>query len=101
MGASSESSIQGVLDDHFEAVERRRNREQFLQSAPVATSSTDSAPSLTPLQEHDFRISIEQTRLRELRREEAELQAQVDEQELAVDQHTGYGRVQGNYVPEE
>ena len=94
--ASSESSTQGVLDDHLEAVELRRNREQFLQSAPVATASTDSAPSLTPLQEHNFRISIEQTRLRELRREAAELQAQVDEQELAVDQHTGYGRVQGN-----
>ena len=94
--ASSESSTQGVLDDHLEAVELRRNREQFLQSAPVATASTDSAPSLTPLQEHNFRISIEQTRLRELRREAAELQAQVDEQELAVDQHTGYGIVQGN-----
>ena len=93
--ASSESSTQGVLDDHLEAVELRRNREQFLQSAPVATASTDSAPSLTPLQEHNFRISIEQTRLRELRREEAELQAQLDEQ-LSVDQHTGYGRVQGN-----
>ena len=100
--ASSDSSTQGVLDDHLEAVELRRNREQFLQSAPVAAASTDSAPSLTPLQEHNFRINIEQIRLRELRREAAELQAQVDEQELAVDQHTGYGIVQGNldYIPD-
>ena len=94
--ASSESSTQGVLDDHLEASELRRNREQFLQSAPVATASTDSAPSLTPLEEHNFRLSIEQTRLRELRREAAELQAQVDEQELAGEQHTGYGIVEGN-----
>ena len=47
-------------------------------------------------QEFNFRINIERTRLRELRREAAELQAQVDEQELAVDQCTGYGNVQRN-----
>ena len=94
--ASSESSTQGVLDDHLEASELSRNREQFLQSAPVATASTDSAPSLTPLEEHNFRLSIEQTRLRELRREASELQAQVDEQELAGEQHTGYGIVEGS-----
>ena len=87
--ASSDSSTQRALDDHFnqvQAYELRRNREQFLQSAPVATTPTDSAPSLTPSEDFNFRISIERTRLHELRREAAELQARVDEQEVAAEQ---------------
>ena len=114
--ASSESSTQGVLDDHSEASELRKNRELFLQSVPVATAASDSAPSLTPSEEFNFRISIERTRLREMEREAAELQArvdeqevaaeqldeqevaaeQLDEQEVAAEQHTGYGIVEGN-----
>ena len=94
--ASSDSSTQAVLDDHFEAGELRRNREQFFQSAPVSASSTDSPTPLTPLQEYNFRITIDQIRLREARREAAEMQALPDEQESAVDQCTGYGILQGN-----
>ena len=94
--ASSDSSTQAVLDDHFEAGELRRNREQFFQSAPVSAASTDSPTPLTPLQEYNFRITIDQIRLRELRREAAEMEAQLDEQESTVDQCTGYGILQGN-----
>ena len=94
--ASSDSSTQAVLDDHFEAGELRRNREQFFQSAPVSAASTDSPTPLTPLQEYNFRITIDQIRLRELRREAAEMEAQLDEQESTVEQCTGYGIVQGN-----
>ena len=94
--ASSDSSTQAVLDDHFEAGELRRNREQFFQSAPVSAVSTDSPTPLTPLQEYNFRITIDQIRLRELRREAAEMEALLDEQESTVDQCTGYGILQGN-----
>ena len=94
--SSSDSSTQAVLDDHFENGELRRNREESLQSAPVPALSTDSSIPLTPLEEHNFRINIDQIRLGELRREAAEMEAQLDEQESTVDQCTGYGIVQGN-----
>ena len=103
--ASSESSTQRVLVDHLEASELSGNREQFLQSVPVATAASDSAPSLTPSEEFNFRIFIERTRLREMEREAADLQARVDEQEVAAElldeevaaeQHTGYGNFEGN-----
>ena len=94
--SSSDSSTQAVLDDHFEAGELRRNREESLQSAPVPALSTDSSIPLTPLEEHNFRINIDQIRLGELRREAAEMEAQLDELESTVEQCTGYGIVQGN-----
>ena len=94
--SSSDSSTQAVLDDHFEAGELRRNREESLQSAPVPALSTDSSIPLTPLEEHNFRINIDQIRLGELRREAAEMEAQLEELESAVEQCTGYGIVQGN-----
>ena len=94
--SSSDSSTQAVLDDHFENGELRRNREESLQSAPVPALSTDSSIPLTPLEEHNFRINIDQIRLGELRREAAEMEAQLDEQESTVEQCTGYGIVQGN-----
>merc|ERR1712055_1275125 len=77
--SSSDSSTQAVLDDHFEAGELRRNREESFQSAPVPALSTDSSMPLTPLQEHNFRITIDQIRLGELRREAAEMEAQLEE----------------------
>ena len=94
--SSSDSSTQAVLDDHFENGELRRNREESLQSAPVPALSTDSSIPLTPLEEHNFRINIDQIRLGELRREAAEMEALLDEQESTVDQCTGYGILQGN-----
>ena len=94
--SSSDSSTQAVLDDHFEAGELRRNREESLQSAPVPALSTDSSIPLTPLEEHNFRLNIDQIRLGELRREAAEMEAQLDELESTVEQCTGYGIVQGN-----
>ncbi len=96
--ASSDSSTQAVLDDHFEAGELRRNREQFFQSAPVSAASTDSPTPLTPLQEYHFKITIDAIRLREERREAEEIQAFLDEQELSVTQCTGYGIRQGHLV---
>ena len=89
----------------LEASELSGNREQFLQSVPVATAASDSAPSLTPSEEVSFRIFIERTRLYEMEREAADLQARVDEQEIAAEllyeevaaeQHTGYGNFEGN-----
>ena len=56
---------------------RRNNIEKFLQSAPVASTASDSAPSLTPSEDAEFRIFIQRTR---------ELQARVDVQEEAADQ---------------
>ena len=94
--SSSDSSTQAVLDDHFETGELRRNREESLQSAPVPALSTDSSIPLTPLEEHNFRLTIDQIRLGELRREAAEMEAQLDELESTVEQCTGYGIVQGN-----
>ena len=94
--ASSDSSTQAVLDDHFEAAELRRNSEQVFPSVPVSVASTDSSTQLTPLQEYNFRITIDQIRLREARREAGEMQALLDEQELSVDQCTGYGIRQGH-----
>ena len=101
---------------------RRNNIEQFLQSAPVASTPSDSAPSLTPSEDFNFRISIQRTRLCELRRESAELQARMDEHEIAAaqldvpevaaeqpdvlmvaaEQQTGYGILEGNldYIPD-
>ena len=89
--ASSDSSTQAVLDDHFEAAELRRNSEQVFPSAPVSVASTDSSTQLTPLQEYNFRITIDQIRLREERREADEMQAFLVEQQLSVTQCTGYG----------
>ena len=89
----------------LEASELSENREHFLQSVPVATAASDSAPSLTPSEEVNFRIFIERTRLCEMEREAADLQARVDEQEIAAElldeevaagQHTGYGNFEGN-----
>ena len=70
---------------------------QLFPTASVASSESSTQAVLDDhlLQEHNYRIALEQIRLRELRREEAELQAQIDEQ-LSVDQYTGYGIVQGN-----
>ena len=101
---------------------RRNNIEQFLQSAPVASTSSDSAPSLTLSEDFNFRISIQRTRLFELRREAAELQARMVDHEVAaeqldvpevvaeqpdvpmvaVEQQPGYGILEGNlgYFPD-
>merc|ERR1711888_454435 len=57
--------------------ELRRNNEEFLQSAPIASTASDSAPSLTPSEDAEFRIFIQRTR---------ELQARVVVQEVAADQ---------------
>ena len=56
--------------------ERRRNYE-FLQSAPVASSTSDSAASLTSSGEAEFKRFIQRTR---------EYEARVDGQEIAVNQ---------------
>ena len=56
--------------------ELRRNNE-FLQSAPVASTISDSAPSLTPSEDAEFKIFIQRTR---------EWEARVNGQEVAVDQ---------------
>ena len=56
--------------------ELMRNNE-FLQSAPVASTISDSAPSLTPSEDAEFKIFIQRTR---------EWEARVNGQEVAVDQ---------------
>ena len=93
---------------------------QLLPAASVASSESSTQACLDDhlRQEHNYRLAREQLRLRELRRDEAEIQAQIDEQlsvsqhtelsreeaeiqaqideQLSVTQFTGYGIVQGN-----
>ena len=93
---------------------------QLLPTASVASSESSTQAALDDhlRQEHNYRLALEQLRLRELRRDEAEIQAQIDEQlsvsqhtelsreeaeiqaqideQLSVTQFTGYGIVQGN-----
>ena len=68
----------------------------LVPQAPVSEASTDSSIQLTPLQEYQFKITIDAIRLREERREAEE--AFLDEQELSVSQCTGYGIHQGHLV---
>ena len=56
--------------------ELRRN-EEFLQTAPIASTASDYEPSLTPSEDAEFRVFIQRTR---------ELEARVDVQEVAADQ---------------
>merc|ERR1711888_83664 len=54
-----------------------RRNEEFLQSAPIASTASDSAPSLTPSEDAEFRVFLQRTR---------ELEARVVVQEVAADQ---------------
>ena len=56
--------------------ELRRN-EEFLQTAPIASTASDYEPSLTSSEDAEFRVFIQRTR---------ELEAREDVQEVAVDQ---------------
>ena len=98
-GADAQFEADAAVQENInmlEAAEHRRNSEQVLPQAPVSVASTDSSIQLTPLQEYNFRITIDAIRLREERREAEEIQAFLDEQELSVDQCTGYGIRQGH-----
>ena len=57
--------------------ELRRN-EEFLQTAPFASTASDYEPSLTPSEDAEFRVFIQRTR---------ELEARVDVQEVAAEVH--------------
>ena len=98
-GANAQFEAEAAVQENInllEAAELRRNSEQVFPPAPVSVASTDSSIQLTPLQEFNFRITIDAIRLREERREAEEIQAFLDEQELSVDQCTGYGIRQGH-----
>ena len=98
-GANAQFEADAAVQENInllEAAELRRNSEQVFPQAPVSVASTDSSIQLTPLQEYNFRITIDAIRLREERREAEEIQAFLDEQELSVDQCTGYGIRQGH-----
>ena len=93
-GANAQFEADAAVQENinlFEAAELRRNSEQVFPQAPISVASTDSSIQLTPLQEYNFRITIDAIRLREERREAEEIQAFLDEQELSVTQCTGYG----------
>ena len=93
-GANAQFEADAAVQENInllEAAELRRNSEQVFPQAPVSVASTDSSIQLTPLQEYNFRITIDAIRLREERREAEEIQAFLDEQELSVTQCTGYG----------
>ena len=98
-GANAQFEAECAVQENInllEAAELRRNSEQGFPPAPVSVASTDSSIQLTPLQEFNFRITIDAIRLREERREAEEIQAFLDEQELSVTQCTGYGIRQGH-----
>ena len=98
-GANAQFEAEAAVQENInllEAAELRRNSEQVFPPAPFSVASTDSSIQLTPLQEFNFRITIDAIRLREERREAEEMQALLDEQELSVDQCTGYGIRQGH-----
>ena len=98
-GADAQFEADAAVQEHInllEAAELKRNSEQVFPQAPVSESSTDSSIQLTPLQEYQFKITIDAIRLREERREAEE--AFLDEQELSVSQCTGYGIHQGHLV---
>ena len=98
-GANAQFEADAAVQENInllEAAELRRNSEQVFPQAPVSVASTDSSIQLTPLQEYNFRITIDAIRLREERREAEEIQAFLDEQELSVTQCTGYGIRQGH-----
>ena len=98
-GANAQFEAEAAVQENInllEAAELRRNSEQVFPPAPFSVASTDSSIQLTPLQEFNFRITIDAIRLREERREAEEIQAFLDEQELSVDQCTGYGIRQGH-----
>ena len=98
-GADAQFEADAAVQEHInllEAAELKRNSEQVFPQAPVSEASTDTSIQLTPLQEYNFKITIDAIRLREERREAEE--AFLDEQELSVSQCTGYGIHQGHLV---
>ena len=100
-GADAQFEANAAVQEHInflEAAELKRNSEQVFPQAPVSEASTDTSIQLTPLQEYNFKITIDAIRLREERREAEEIQAFLDEQELSVTQCTGYGIRQGHLV---
>ena len=98
-GADAQFEADAAVQEHInllEAAELKRNSEQVFPQAPVSEASTDSSIQLTPLQEYQFKITIDAIRLREERREAEE--AFLADQELSVSQCTGYGIHQGHLV---
>ena len=93
---------------------------QLLPAVSVASSESSTQACLADHLRHEnnYRLAREQLRIRELRRDELEIQAQIDEQlsvsqhtelnreealiqaqideQLSVTQFTGYGNIQGN-----
>ena len=55
-----------------------RRKEEFLQTAPFASTASDYEPSLTTSEDAEFRVFIQRTR---------ELEARVDVQEVAAEVH--------------
>ena len=93
-GADAQFEADAAVQEHInllEAAELKRNSEQVFPQAPVSEASTDTSIQLTPLQEYNFKITIDAIRLREERREADEMQAFLVEQQLSVTQCTGYG----------
>ena len=100
-GADAQFEANAAVQEHIsflQSAELKRNSEQVFPQAPVSEASTDTSIQLTPLQEYNFKITIDAIRLREERREAEEIQAFLDEQELSVTQCTGYGIRQGHLV---
>ena len=86
-----------------EKEELKRNNE-FLQSAPIASNSSDSASSLTSSEDAEFRVFIQRTREREAQVNGQEVAVEVpvvapdmlEEQVVAVDQALGIGNVENH-----
>merc|ERR1712055_332727 len=108
MGTTCSSSMSGATSDlSAEENEELKRNQEFLQSAPVASTISDSAPSLTPSEDAEFKIFIQCTREWEARvngREAAVDQLEVpevapdllDEQSVAAEQPIGFGNVENH-----
>ena len=86
-----------------EKEELKRNNE-FLQSAPIASTISDSASSLTSSEDAEFRVFIQRTREREAQVNGQEIAVEVpvvapdmlEEQVVAVDHALGIGNVENH-----
>ena len=68
----------GNVETSVSSSSELRRKEEFLQTAPFASTASDYEPSLTTSEDAEFRVFIQRTR---------ELEARVDVQEVAAEVH--------------
>ena len=68
----------GNVETSVSSSSELRRKEEFIQTAPFASTASDYEPSLTTSEDAEFRVFIQRTR---------ELEARVDVQEVAAEVH--------------